>query len=989
MNSFDRAINIIVLEDNEQDLELILIELGKADFKFNYRHCFKKSSFEKNLILFKPDIILSDHNLNHFSETDALIISRRHDPDIPFILISGHIEEEAVDFIVQKKANDYVLKDNLNRLNPVIHREVHNYFLKKDLDFKNEELKKLSLVASHMNNGVVITDNKGSIEWVNKAYTNITGYSLKECFGKKPGNLLQGMDTDPKTVKLISKKLKSKCPFSVEILNYSKSNAKYWIKLDVSPIFDTHGTLKNFIAIQENITERKVSEIKLTESNKRLEQAQRIGGIGDWDYNVVTGEMEWSEQVFKIYDRDVSLGSPTFKQLREYHKDDVKTNTIITRAFKKGLPYEVDTTLKTRSGEEKFIRTIGIPVKSKSNITTNFTGIVQDITSRKKVENDLLSNQEKLKSITDNLPGVVFRYKLYHDGKDEVEFISEAVESIFEVPHQDALDNLNCIWSLIIEEDKEEMFDSISKSSTQMSIWDCTYRVKTKSGKLKWLHAVGVPKSKTEEYTIWDTLALEVTNEKELEISIKESNNRLLEAQSIANIGDWNIDFISGKTIVSPTIKEIHEVEPKFEFDLEKGLNFFKEGYDRERKRFVVNRAVEKGIPYNEELQIVTAKGNLRWVRSRGQAIHKKGVCVRLYGTFMDITEEKNLQLSLSQNEERLTAAVNGADLGIWDVNLKNQTNYVNEQYLEMLGYSLDSVNYDQDFFASILHPEDLYLPFKEIERIENGGENNIELVLRLKHKDGSYRRILDRGTVVEFDENRKVIRMVGTHLDVTETLELQENLQHSLEEKVVLLSEIHHRVKNNLAIISGLMELQSFETDQKIVKEILSEMAKRIKSIAGVHELLYSSKDFSSISFKRYIDNLFNELSSFISNDDKFKTEIDINENLQVNINQAVPLGLLLNELVTNSYKYAFDSKNSTLVKFSIELKKGAYEAHYSDNGPGFLLTEFTKPKKLGFTLINTLLAQLGARFSVKTEGEFQLTFVFDPKFFGSQSNI
>ena len=142
-----------------------------------------------------------------------------------------------------------------------------------------EEINKLSLVASRTDNTVIITNAKREIEWVNEAFTKMTGYTSNEAMGKNPGQFLQGPDTDQNTVSRIRKKLNENGSVNEEIVNYNKRGEAYWVNMDINPIFDTEGKVDKFIAIQSNISERKQSELdkarlleELLQKNKSLEE---------------------------------------------------------------------------------------------------------------------------------------------------------------------------------------------------------------------------------------------------------------------------------------------------------------------------------------------------------------------------------------------------------------------------------------------------------------------------------------------------------------------------------------------------------------------------------------------------------------------------------------------------------------------------------------------------------------------------------------------
>jgi PAS domain S-box-containing protein len=145
----------------------------------------------------------------------------------------------------------------------------------KQLKLKEEETRKLALVASRTDNAVVITDAQGRVEWVNEGFTRVTGYAFEEIKGKRPGDVLQGPNTDPETKKYIAQQLAEKKGFTAELINYTKSGQEYWLHIEVQPIFDALGEITNFMAIESDITERKESEAILIAAKQNAEEASQ------------------------------------------------------------------------------------------------------------------------------------------------------------------------------------------------------------------------------------------------------------------------------------------------------------------------------------------------------------------------------------------------------------------------------------------------------------------------------------------------------------------------------------------------------------------------------------------------------------------------------------------------------------------------------------------------------------------------------------------
>jgi len=204
-----------------------------------------------------------------------------------------------------------------------------------------------------------------------------------------------------------------------------------------------------------------------------------------------------------------------------------------------------------------------------------------------------------------------------------------------------------------------------------------------------------------------------------------------------------------------------------------------------------------------------------------------------------------------------------------------------------------------------------------------------------------------------------------------TQKLEQAEaELKSSLGEKVVLLQEIHHRVKNNLAVVIALLDLQYMRSDDESTKHILSDSKARIKSMAFVHETLYQTENFSKIELTSYLSRLSDSISSTFRKSDKdIDIKLDI-EDLNLEMGRAVPLGLIVNELIVNAYKHAFKGMKKGEIKVAMFKRGKEIELHVSDNGNGIQEKgKIMKSKSLGMTLIKTLSRQIKANFEVESE--------------------
>jgi len=205
-------------------------------------------------------------------------------------------------------------------------------------------------------------------------------------------------------------------------------------------------------------------------------------------------------------------------------------------------------------------------------------------------------------------------------------------------------------------------------------------------------------------------------------------------------------------------------------------------------------------------------------------------------------------------------------------------------------------------------------------------------------------------------------------------------SLSEALEERELLLKEIHHRVKNNLQVITGLLQLQKEELQDESAQEAINEGQSRVSSIALIHQNLYQHKDLGNIAFKTFLFDLSNQIAELFKKDNKnLLVQLNLSETF-IDIDTAVPLGLIVNELLTNSYKYAFQNHNAVIVSITlIEKEKGHYEMVYHDNGPGIKgSVDFKNAITLGIKLISGLTEQLLGTVDYAYNNGSEFTFHF-----------
>ncbi len=197
----------------------------------------------------------------------------------------------------------------------------------------------------------------------------------------------------------------------------------------------------------------------------------------------------------------------------------------------------------------------------------------------------------------------------------------------------------------------------------------------------------------------------------------------------------------------------------------------------------------------------------------------------------------------------------------------------------------------------------------------------------------------------------------------------INKQLEKSVREKEVLLSEVHHRVKNNLAVISGLLDLQNIYVKDKAVSDILNDSKNRIKTIALLHEKLYQHHDLDKIDFKKYISELLGFIKLSYSKSSSSVQIIEEVDPIDFTMEAALPFSLFIHELITNSYKHAFNGIDNGVILIKLHKYNDDFFFQYKDNGVGFDMEQASQKDSIGINLINAFTEQLDGELIDKTE--------------------
>ena len=412
-----RILHVLIVEDSENDALLLLRELRKGGYQPEYKRVDTEIAMIEALEKDKWDIIISDYSMPQFNGIAALKISQKYKPDLPFIIVSGTIGEDVAVEAMKAGAHDYLMKGNLERLTPAIERELHDARIRRE--------HKLSLIKLRQTEGIVKSSHD-MMALLNKDFVYLyANDAYLKAFGKTRDQLLGQSAPDVFGEVVFKTTIK---PYADRCFEGKKARYQEWFDfptlghryLDVAytPYIGETNVVNEFVVIARDITEFKQTQEALLESEKRLIEAQHIAKMGDFTWDVETGEVTWSDELFDLlqYDKSEEIDYATVNE-QIHHPDDLKRVTQWLKdciASGKGELAQNEYRLIRKDGKILYVNTVGVIARQEGKSTKVFATL-QDVTERKLAEEALWESEERYREILEKL--LVGVYQVTLDGK--------------------------------------------------------------------------------------------------------------------------------------------------------------------------------------------------------------------------------------------------------------------------------------------------------------------------------------------------------------------------------------------------------------------------------------------------------------------------------------------------------------------------------------------------------------------------------------------
>ena len=776
-------------------------------------------------------------------------------------------------------------------------------------------------------------------------------------------------------------------------------------------------------------------EMELHRTTALLQMAGKIGRFGGWRVDLLTNRVTWSDEVAAIHDRPAGYSPPLEEGISYYAPE---WHARITACFQdcalQGVPYDEEMEIITARGRRVWVHTVAEPVRNAKGGIVAVQGMFQDITERKRMELAVATARAKAESLGNALDRIG-SYVYMKDREGRYTYANRAALALFKITADKlrgkgdeaffppaVAGRLRTIDRRVLEHGEEtaEEIEMVLPDGARRYYWEVKTPLRDSAEPNRIVGLCGI--------------STDITAQKQTEAALQTAIGQLEGARGMQQLiiesipvrvfwKDRELRYQGCNTLFARDAGCTAPAELLGKDDFAMTWKDAAEAFRRDDRAVLESGQAKRDIRES----LTTAAGTVMWLSTTKVPLRNAaGEIIGVLGVYDDFTTKKHAEdqtaanraelarllaeaeqsrrallsvvedhqaaeRALRASEDRWRHAVQGSAAGIWEHDFIAGESFYSDRSKEMLGYAPEDIPAVQEAWTSLIHPDDVAIGLEAIKAHLAGRKPYYEAEHRFRCKDGTYRWISSHARAVQ-DEQGRLLRISGTYVDIHERKLAEEKLRASLHEKEALLKEVHHRVKNNLQVITSLLRLEAGRSKEPSRREVLQEMQGRIRSMALLHETLYRSGNFAGVNLADYLRQVVTQIFR-AQNTAPERVQLSLElDAVTVDMDQAIPCGLIVNELVTNSLKHAFPGDKAGRIRVVLHrIDTGPlHRLEVTDNGVGFPGNfELSQSGTLGMQLVSDLSRQLQGEFDLSRGPGAGFTLRFTPRTAGGETHV
>ena len=643
--------------------------------------------------------------------------------------------------------------------------------------------------------------------------------------------------------------------------------------------------------------------------------------------------------------------------------------------IKSGKPYMVEEPISDR-GIINWFETYKAPIIDKQGKVIGTTGYSREITKRKKAEQTLQESEARYKRLLDSVIDYVYSVEI-NNGRPVRTVHGPGCKAVTGYSPEDYQADANLWYNMIHSDDRAAVVAYASDVIAGRAMPFMEHRIINRDGSIRWVRNTTVPHYDDQHQMVsYDSVIVDITQRKRAEEALRESEEKYRTILENIEDGYYDVDVKGNFTFFNDSICRILGYSQEEMIGMNNRQYTDKENAKKIFKTF--NEVYRTGKPSKEfDYQVIRKDGTKRYMEvSISLQKDSSGNPIGFQGISRDITERKLAESMLRASEEKYRLLIENSHDNIYTLTVDGIITFVSPAWTVLLGYTMNQAIGQP--LKQFIHPDDIPGCMEFLQKVRETGQRQKGVEYRVRRLDGSWRWHISSVVPLQ-DEAGTIIGFEGIARDITERKLAETKIKSLLAEKELILKEVHHRIKNDMNTISSLLNLQADNLKEPSAISALNDAKSRVDSMAVLYDKLYHSENLREMSVKDYLPSLVDEIVANFPNSKSVKIKKKFDDFI-LDVKRLQPLGIIINEILTNTMKHAFTGGRNGIIKASATLTGNHVSLIIQDNGNGMPESiDFENSTGFGLRLVRMLTKQLDGTIRIEREKGTRIILEFE----------